>query len=129
MPDDWKPMTLVGPGVYEIRIHTVHTEVGGPVPTKIRRSSGNVFRDLGFSREEAENLKMRTDLMIQLSKLIEARRLTQAEAADLFGVTQPRVSDLVRGKIDRFSIDTLVAMLGHAGVRVQIVVGRKSKVA
>ena len=97
--------------------------------TRIRRSSGNVFRDLGFSGEEAENLKMRTDLMIQLSKVIQARRLTQAEAADLFGVTQPRVSDLVRGKIDRFSIDTLVAMLGHAGVRVQIVVGRKSKVA
>lgn len=96
---------------------------------KVRRSSGNVFRDLGFSREEAENLKMRTDLMIRLSKLIQARRLTQADAADLFGVTQPRVSDLVRGKIDRFSIDTLVAMLGHAGVRVQIVVGRKSKVA
>jgi predicted XRE-type DNA-binding protein len=99
------------------------------VPTRIRRSSGNVFRDLGFSSEEAENLKMRTDLMIQLSKLIQARRLTQAEAAGLFGVTQPRVSDLVRGKIDRFSIDTLVAMLGHAGVRVHIVVGRKSKVA
>jgi predicted XRE-type DNA-binding protein len=96
---------------------------------RIRRSSGNVFHDLGFSREEAENLKMRTDLMIQLSRLIQARRLTQAAAAALFGVTQPRVSDLVRGKIDRFSIDTLVAMLGHAGVRVQIVVGRKSKVA
>ncbi len=99
------------------------------MPTRIRRSSGNVFRDLGFSREEAENLKMRTDLMIQLSELIQASRLTQAEAADLFGVTQPRVSDLVRGKIDRFSIDTLVGMLRHAGVRVQIVVGRKSKVA
>jgi len=96
---------------------------------RIRRSSGNVFRDLGFSNEEAENLKMRTDLMIRLGKLIQARRLTQAEAAELFGVSQPRVSDLVRGKIDRFSIDTLVAMLGHAGVRVQIVVGRKSKVA
>ena len=96
---------------------------------KVRRSTGNVFRDLGFSREEAENLKVRTDLMIQLSKLIQARRLTQAQAAALFGVTQPRVSDLVRGKIDRFSIDTLVAMLGHAGVRVQIVVRRNSKVA
>jgi len=99
------------------------------VTTRVRHSTGNVFRDLGFSREEAENLKIRTDLMIQLSKLIQARRLTQAQAADLFGVTQPRVSDLVRGKIGRFSIDTLVAMLGHAGVRVQIVVGRKSKVA
>ncbi|MGH7628943.1 MAG: helix-turn-helix domain-containing protein, partial [Gemmatimonadales bacterium] len=82
--------------------------------TKLRRSSGNVFRDLGFSAEEADNLKLRTDLMIELSKVIKARRLTQARAAALFGVSQPRVSDLVRGKIDRFSVDTLVAMLGHA---------------
>lgn len=96
---------------------------------KIRRSSGNVFRDLGFSQQEAENLKIRTTLMIRLSQLIDARRLTQAQAASLFKVTQPRVSDLVRGKIDRFSIDTLVAMLGHAGVPVQVVVGRRSKVA
>ena len=96
---------------------------------RVQRSTGNVFRDLGFSREEAENLKIRTNLMIQLSKLIETRRLTQAQAASVFGVTQPRVSDLVRGKIDRFSIDTLVAMLGHAGVRVQVVVGRRSRVA
>ena len=96
--------------------------------TKIRRSTGNVFRDLGFSVEEATNLKVRSDLMIRLSKLIEARGLTQAQAAELFGVTQPRVSDLVRGKIDRFSIDTLIAMLGHAGVRVQIILGRSSKV-
>jgi len=96
---------------------------------KIRHSTGNVFRDLGFARQEAENLKIRTNLMIRLSQLIEGRRLTQAQAASLFKVTQPRVSDLVRGKIDRFSIDTLVAMLGHAGVRVQVVVGRRSKVA
>ena len=97
--------------------------------TKIRRSSGNVFRDLGFAAEEATNLKVRSDLMIRLSKLIEARGLTQAQAAALFGVTQPRISDLVRGKIDRFSIDTLIAMLGHAGVKVQIVLGRSSRVA
>lgn len=97
--------------------------------TKIRHSSGNVFRDLGFSPEEAMNLKIRSDLMIRLSKLIDTRGLTQAKAAELFGVTQPRISDLVRGKIDRFSIDTLIAMLGHAGVRVQIVFGRSSKVA
>lgn len=96
--------------------------------TKIRRSSGNVFRDLGFPAEEATNLKVRSDLMIRLSQLIESRGLTQAQAADFFGVTQPRISDLVRGKIDRFSIDTLIAMLGHAGVKVQIVLGR-SKVA
>jgi predicted XRE-type DNA-binding protein len=97
--------------------------------TKVRRSSGNVFSDLGFPREEAENLKIRSDLMIRISRLIEDRGLTQAQAAKLFAVTQPRISDLVRGKIERFSIDTLVAMLGHAGVRVQIVVGRTAKVA
>lgn len=97
--------------------------------TRVRRSSGNVFRDLGFSGEEATNLKLRSDLMIRLSKLIDARGLTQSQAADLFGVTQPRISDLVRGKIDRFSIDTLIAMLGHAGVRIQIVVGRSKRVA
>jgi predicted XRE-type DNA-binding protein len=97
--------------------------------TKMRRSSGNVFRDLGFSAEEATHLKIRSDLMIRLTKLIDTRGLTQAEAAELLGVTQPRISDLVRGKIDRFSIDTLIAILGHAGVRVQIVLGRSTKVA
>jgi predicted XRE-type DNA-binding protein len=97
--------------------------------TKIRRSTGNIFRDLDFEPEEAENLKLRSDLMIALSKMIKARRLTQAKAAALFRVTQPRVSDLIRGKIDRFSVDTLVAMLGHAGARVELVVRSKSRVA
>jgi predicted XRE-type DNA-binding protein len=130
MPTDWRPMATVGLGAYEIRVHTrLEHRVFYVMTIKIRRSSGNVFRDLGFSREESENLKIRGNLMIRLSRLIEARKLTQAQAATLFGVTQPRVSDLVRGKIDRFSIDTLVAMLGHAGVRVQIVVGRVSNVA
>ena len=86
---------------------------------KIRRSSGNVFKDLGFPTEEAEHLRIRADLMIALSRLIQDRGLTQVKAAELFGVSQPRVSDLVRGKVHRFSIDTLVEMLGHAGVRVE----------
>jgi predicted XRE-type DNA-binding protein len=96
---------------------------------EVRRSSGNVFRDLGFPREEAENLKIRSDLMIRLTRVIHARGLTQAQAAELLGVTHPRVSDLVRGKIDRFSIDTLVAMLRHAGFLVHFMVGRGAKVA
>lgn len=88
----------------------------------VQPSSGNVFTDLGFSAEEAQNLKIRSDLMIELTKLIEAQGLTQAAAARLLGVTQPRISDLVRGKIDRFSVDTLIEMLGHAGARVSFVV-------
>ncbi len=86
--------------------------------TKLRRSTGNVFTDLGFAPEEAEHLRVRAELMIALSKVLEARDLTQVQAAKLLGVSQPRVSDLRRGKIDRFSIDTLVTMLGHAGVKV-----------
>ncbi len=90
--------------------------------SKIRPSSGNVFADLGFPEEEALNLKIRADLMIQLTRLIAARGLTQAAAARLLGVTQPRVSDLTRGKIDRFSVDSLIEMLGRAGARVSLVV-------
>ena len=88
--------------------------------TKLTKSSGNVFRDVGFSAEEAVSLKIRADLMIKLSKIIEARGLTQAAAAKLMGVTQPRISDLVRGKIELFSIDMLVEMLSRAGVQVAV---------
>ena len=97
--------------------------------TKVHRSSGNVFRDVGFDSQEAEHLRIRSELMIQVRKVIEARRLTQAAAAKLFGVTQPRVSDLVRGRIGLFSIDTLVDMLAQAGIRVRVVVGRSRQVA
>jgi predicted XRE-type DNA-binding protein len=93
--------------------------------TKIRRSSGNVFRDLGFDREEAEHLKVRSDLMIEIRNVIEARQITQAAAAAVFGVSQPRISDLVRGKIALFSIDTLISMLAHAGVQVSFVLKRR----
>ena len=86
----------------------------------ITPSSGNVFEDLGFDKDEAENLKVRSILMASIRKIIEDEGLTQAKAATLFGVTQPRISDLVRGKIDLFSIDALVNMLGAAGRHVQI---------
>lgn len=92
-------------------------------------SSGNVFTDLGFKAEEAQNLKVRADLMIELTKLIEARELTQAAAARLLGVTQPRISDLVRGKIDRFSVDSLIEMLGRAGATVSVAVRLDRQVA
>ncbi len=88
---------------------------------KITPSSGNVFRDLGFDELEAEHLRIRSTLMIAVRKLIEERSLTQGEAAKLFGVTQPRISNLVRGRIDLFSIDTLVGMLARAGIHVDIV--------
>jgi predicted XRE-type DNA-binding protein len=89
---------------------------------RIHPSSGNVFEDLGFSPEEAANLRIRSDLMINICQIIEADGLTQQQAARLFGVTQPRISDLVRGRIELFSIDGLVNMLASAGHRVDITV-------
>ena len=86
----------------------------------VRKSSGNVFADLGFDDDEAEHLRIRSALMAALRQVLQERKLTQAAAAALFDVSQPRVSDLVRGKIDLFSIDTLVDMLARAGVRVEV---------
>jgi len=71
---------------------------------KIEQSSGNVFRDVGFGPKEAESLRLRAQLMVEVTRLIQARKLTQRAAANLLGVTQPRISDLIRGKIDLFSI-------------------------
>lgn len=96
---------------------------------KVHRSTGNVFRDIGFAPAEAENLRIRSEMMIQIRRLIEERKLTQAAAAKLFGVTQPRVSDLVRGRIELFSIDGLVNMLATAGIYVRLVMKRPSRVA
>ena len=87
---------------------------------QVRRGSGNVFRDVGFHGEEATHLRIRSDLMTAVTQVIDERALTQIQAAELFGVTQPRISDLVRGKIDLFSIDMLVRMLSHAGVHVTV---------
>ncbi|MBM3359477.1 MAG: XRE family transcriptional regulator [Betaproteobacteria bacterium] len=85
---------------------------------KMERGSGNVFADIGFPRGEAENLLMRAELTLQIRRA--SKGLTQAEAARKFGVTQPRMNDLLRGKIDKFSLDALVNMLGKAGLRVEV---------
>lgn len=94
---------------------------------KVTRSSGNVFRDLGFPKDEAEHLLVRADLLIQIQKALKAKGVKQAEAAKVLGVTQPRVSDLVRGRIDLFSVDSLIDMLARLGVRVRLVVIRSRK--
>ncbi len=95
--------------------------------TRVQRSSGNVFVDAGFSPEEAAHLLIRTDLMLQLSDLIDERGLTQKAAAKALGVTQPRVSDLVRGRVELFSIDTLVEMLSRFGVVVTLKTSRRRR--
>ena len=85
---------------------------------KVTRGSGNVFADLGFGAEEAENLLLRAQLMTRIREV--AKGTTQREAAALFNVSQPRLNDVLRGKIGKFSLDALVNMLGHAGLRVEL---------
>jgi predicted XRE-type DNA-binding protein len=86
----------------------------------IVNSSGNVFIDLGYSPDEAAVLQMRADLMADLRKFIKAKKLTQAKAAEILGVSQSRVSDLIRGKWERFSLEMLITLATRAGMHVTL---------
>jgi predicted XRE-type DNA-binding protein len=87
---------------------------------QIIHGSDNVFEDVGFAKEESANLKVRADLMLDLRQYIEGRGWTQADAAAFFSETQPRISNLMKGEIGRFSIDKLINMLARAGIRVRV---------
>lgn len=89
--------------------------------SEIVASSGNVFADLGFDSAEAQVLAMRADLMIELEKQLKAQGLTQTAAAKILGVSQSRVSDLVRGKAENFSLDMLVTFAARIGKPARIV--------
>jgi predicted XRE-type DNA-binding protein len=89
----------------------------------------DIFRDLGIDGAEGTNLRIRSHLMIEVRRLIDDRGLTQEQAAELFDVTQPRVSDVVRGHIDKFTIDALVKMLAKAGLEVDVTVSDPATVA
>lgn len=84
-------------------------------------TTGSIFDDLGFSSLESDSLKMRASLMNILDTEIINRKLTQKQAAALFGIKQPRVSDLRRGKIQNFTIDSLIEMLGKLDKHVHLI--------
>ena len=84
------------------------------------KSGTDVFSDLGFNAAEAENLRIRSAMMRALVSFLRKNELTQARAAKLLGISQPRISDLMRGKIHLFSIDNLVILLAAAGLRVDL---------
>ena len=88
---------------------------------RVKKSSGNVFIDLGFPPEEAAVLAMRAELMAKLRALIAERGWTQQEAAKRLGIGQSRVSDLVRGKWDKFSLDMLMTLAARAGQKPSLV--------
>lgn len=87
---------------------------------EITESCGNVFLDLGFPPDEAALLALRAELMAELRLLIRDQGWTQAEAAQRLVISQSRVSDLVRGKWDKFSLDMLITLAVRAGKRVEL---------
>ena len=87
---------------------------------KTTESGGNVFVDLGFDPAEAAVLQMRANLMSDLRLYIEKQKLTQAQAAKRLGIAQSRVSDLVRGKWDKFSLEMLITLEARLGRRVRV---------
>lgn len=93
---------------------------------KMTRSSGNVFRDIGFSEEESANLLARSHLMILLEKEIRKLKLTQTQVAKMLGVKPPRVSELMKGRIDKFSLDLLVLYLSRLGKTVEFHITKKA---
>ena len=82
--------------------------------------SENVFKDVGFSEQEAEYLTIRSRLMLEVDRFVKESALTQREAAKKLGINQPRLNDLLKGKIQKFSIDALVRMLSRIGVHVDV---------
>lgn len=115
-------------GVREIRIHAGGDRIGDEalqgnceqMKLKITTSSGNVFADLGFAPDEVAVLTLRAELMVALRKLIADKGWTQVQAAAELRVSQSRVSDLVRGKHDKFSLDMLVTLAARAGRTVKL---------
>ena len=85
-----------------------------------RKRYASVWDAIETSPEEAQSMKLRSTLMMGLQEHIFRAKLSQAQAAKLFGVTQPRISNLMHGKIDLFAIDTLVNMASAAGIRVEM---------
>ncbi len=83
-------------------------------------TSNNVFKDLGFPPDETVVLQMRADLMVGLRKFIERKKLTEARAAETLDISQSRVSDLVGGKWEKFSLEMLITLATRAGIRVKL---------
>jgi len=85
-----------------------------------KRTFASVWDAIEDTREAAANMRVRADLMIEVQRYVKEKKLTQAEAAKRLGITQPRLNDLLRGRIDKFSVDALVIMLARTGKQVTL---------
>ena len=89
---------------------------------KITCGSGNVFTDIGFDKDEAENLRLRAELMMRIEDRYKKSGAPQAETAKSLGLTAPRFNALLKGKIELFSLDALVNIATRAGLSVRLLV-------
>ncbi len=89
---------------------------------QIKEANKDIFSDLGFSREQSGKLVIKSYLMMQVEVFIKNQGMTQEQASKLMGVSRPRISDVMRGKIDKFTIDALVDMLTKAGLHIAVTV-------
>lgn len=87
---------------------------------RLERSSGNVFKDIGFPEAEAEHELLKADLAVEIYRIIAGRKLTQAKAGELLGVDQADVSRLKNGDFDRFSVERLFVFLNQLNRNVEI---------
>lgn len=87
---------------------------------QVTKGHNNVFEDLGFEPDEAANLKIRADLILDLQRYIKKQNWTQQEAAVFFHETQPIISNLMNGDIERFNIDKLIQMIVKTGMKVKV---------
>lgn len=89
---------------------------------KMEKGSGNVFLDVGFPPEEAQNLLMRAEIMLRIEQFVKKSGLTQKDAAKRLEITQPRLNQLLKHRIEIFSLDALVNIATRAGLQVKLTV-------
>jgi predicted XRE-type DNA-binding protein/putative component of toxin-antitoxin plasmid stabilization module len=132
-PKDWKPMSTVGPGVREIRVHADGEHrvlyVAKFERTALQREtmSMNIWADIGFSPAEAQDLEMRARMLMALDDFIAEKKLPRAGVAKLFGLTPARAADLMKSRINEFSFRDLIRLLSKAGLRADITIRKADR--
>ena len=122
LPSDFKPMPAVGPGAQPNDRSQVVSRKNDPRRSDARRikGSGDVFLDLGFDPAEAKVMALRAEVMLRLEQHLQMKGWTQSEAARRLGISQPRVSRLIRGKWQDFSLDMLLTLAARAGLEPEL---------